>query len=175
MRSGEAHDPPSASRSREGAAPEAEAGARGEKAQLGVSEPAWVGQEDASGCGAATLAMLTGRTYGEARDLIDSLWEKPKDWADGGTNEFDIDRCLYADGFYIQRRYSSWRDNGTAAILSFPDPFAPLHYAMVRQPSHNYHFVVMLADGRVLDPMREGFHALSDWPEVAQVVGLVKP
>jgi hypothetical protein len=135
----------------------------------------WVRQEDAGGCGPATLAMLTGRTYREARDLIDALWENPKDWSgNGGGNEFDLDRCLYADGFYIQRRYSSWRDNGTAARLAFPDPFAPLHYAMVRQPSNNYHFVVMLADGRVLDPMREGYFALTDWPDVVQVVGLVK-
>jgi hypothetical protein len=137
----------------------------------------WVAQEDDAGCGAATLAMLTGRTYREARDLIDSLWPNVKDWtADGnGSNEFDLDRCLYADGFFIQRRYSSWRDNGTSAILPFPDPFAPAHYCMVRQPSNSYHFVVMLADGRVLDPMREGYFALAEWPEVAQVVGVSRP
>lgn len=137
----------------------------------------WVRQEDGAGCGAATLAMLTGRTYHEARDLIDSLWPNVKDWtADGnGSNEFDLDRCLYADGAFIQRRYSSWRDNGTAAILPFPDPFAPLHYCMVRQPSNNYHFVVMLADGSVLDPMREGTFTLDEWPEVAQVVGVSPP
>lgn len=121
--------------------------------------------------------MLTGRTYREARDLIDALWEKPKDWsANGdGSNEFDLDRCLYADGFYIQRRYSSWRDNGTAALLAFPEPFAPLHYCMVRQSSNNYHFVVMLRDGVVLDPMRAGEFVLADWAEVAQVVGLTRP
>lgn len=132
-------------------------------------------QEDANGCGPATLAMLLGTTYREARDLIDAMWDAPKNWETDGCSEFDLDRGLYAHGFFIQRRYSSWRDNGTAAKLDFPVPFAPLHYCMVRQPSNNWHFVVMLEDGRVLDPMREGFFALSDWPEVPQIVGVVKP
>jgi hypothetical protein len=135
----------------------------------------WVRQEDRSGCAPATLAMLTGRTYAEARDLIDALWDEPKDWTDGGGNEMDLDRVLYADGFFIQRRYRAWSERGSRAVLPFPEPFAPLHYCMVRQPSNNYHFVVMLADGAVLDPMREGRFRLRDWPEVTQVVGIAHP
>ena len=57
-----------------------------------------------------------------------------------------------------------------------PDaPFAPVHWAMVQQPSNNHHFVVVLADGTVLDPMQDGRHTLGEWSRVLQVCGLVKP
>jgi hypothetical protein len=139
----------------------------------------WVGQGDAGGCGPATLAMLTGCTYEEAKDTIDSLaWVKhgsdgatrqSVDWSDGGgMSTYHLDRCLYAHGYFKQTHYAAWGHDLT-------QPFAPLHYAMVRQPSNNHHFVAMLADGTVLDPMREGEYRLSDWPEVVQVCGLVTP
>lgn len=134
----------------------------------------WVGQEDAGGCGAATLAMLCDCTYGEAKELVDGLlWQesgtleyRPVNWHEGHPlTTYHLDRVLYMHGYYKQTRYASWgHDLGK--------PFAPVHYAMVVQPSHNYHFVVVLADGSVLDPLREGVYALSDWPVVYQVVGL---
>ncbi len=140
-----------------------------------MSAVRWVRQEDAGGCAPATLAMLTGRTYREARDLIDGMWERgPKDWSEGGCSNYDIDRVLFFDGFFIQRRYATY-SQGTTVLLDFPVTFAPLHYAMVEQPSGNHHFVVVLADGTVLDAMREGEYALSDWSRVLQIVGLVRP
>jgi hypothetical protein len=127
----------------------------------------WVKQEDANGCGPATAAMLLGISYREARDAIDAF-RGPQDWNDGGCIHYDLDRLLYAAGYFKQTRYAAWGHDLTL-------PFAPMHYAMVRQPSNNSHFVAMLADGRVLDPLREGFWSLADWPEVNQVCGWARP
>ena len=138
-----------------------------------------VRQEDAGGCGAATLAMIAGTTYTEAKDEIDTLpWWKfgndeptlgPVDWSDGGgMSSYHLDRCLYAHGFFKQTHYAAWGHDLTV-------PFAPVHWAMVQQPSNNHHFVVVLADGTVLDPMQDGRHTLGEWSRVLQVCGLVKP
>lgn len=142
-------------------------------------EIAWVRQEDAGGCGAATLAMIVGCSYDEAKAQIDGLlWHKhgepeprpePVNWTDGGgISSYHLDRALYAHGFFKQTRYAAWGHDLTV-------PFAPVHYAIVQQPSNNHHFVVMLGDGRVFDPMQEGERSLTEWPKVMQVCGLVRP
>lgn len=56
-----------------------------------------------------------------------------------------------------------------------PPPWSPLHFAQVTQPSNRSHFVAMDDRGRVLDPLREGTFALSDWSKVQNVVGLFNP
>lgn len=38
----------------------------------------------------------------------------------------------------------------------------------------NHHFVVMLADGGVLDPIREGEFRLAEWSKALQVCGLIR-
>lgn len=135
-----------------------------------------MGQNDPAGCGAACLAMIVGCTYVAAREEIDAmLWvhgdepdprPKPVNWLEGGITQYHLDRALYAHGFFKQTRYSSWG-------WDLSVPFAPIHWAIVRQPSNNHHFVVMLEDGDVLDPLRDGRYNLSDW-EVLQVCGLCK-
>lgn len=138
----------------------------------------WIGQEDAGGCGAATLAMIAGITYTEAKEEIDALpWLstgeveaklKPVNWtAGGGMSTYHLDRALYARGFFKQLRYAAWGHDLTR-------PFAPVHYAIVQQPSNNHHFVVMLADGLVLDPFCEGEFRLADWSKALQVCGLIR-
>ena len=135
---------------------------------------AWVAQEDAEGCALATLAMICGQTYAEVKaavtsDTVESgRWHKPdQDWDVEGATFYTLDWYLARQGFFLQRRYASW---------GLPmEPFAPIHYASVEQPSKRSHFVVVLADGAVLDPLRDGRFALSDWPKVNQIVGLVKP
>lgn len=138
----------------------------------------WVRQEDAGGCGPATLAMIVGCTYAEAKQQIDRfLWlrhgeeeakPQPVDWSDGGgMSGYHLDRALYEHGFYKQTRYASWGYDMTV-------PFASVHWAMVVQDSGNHHFVVMLANGDVLDPLREGVYRLSDWSKVNQVCGLAR-
>ena len=131
----------------------------------------WVRQEDAWGCGPATLAMLTGLTYREVRDEIDSqdAHGHDGDWSKHGVSHHTLDRFLISRGFYLQRIYRHMATEWP------PRPWSPHHFAQVEQPSRNTHFVVMEADGGVLDPMREGRFSLTDWPDLLNVVGLVRP
>lgn len=131
----------------------------------------WVRQEDAEGCGLATLAMLTGKSYGEVKADIDAQdgHGHNGDWAARGVTRVSLDRYLITHGYYLQRRYAHFYEPGDWP----PEPWAPVHFASVKQPSGNSHFVVMDTAGRVLDPMREGEYRLTDWPEVQNVVGLL--
>lgn len=130
----------------------------------------WVRQEHANGCGLAALAMLLGYSYAEALALVTEHvpdHSRVEDWDASGTSHYLIDFMLAKSGGYVQRRYPVW---------DWPmEPFAPAHYASVRQPSGKSHFVVVRDDGSVLDPMREGVHRLGDWSEVNQITGVVWP
>lgn len=137
----------------------------------------WVRQEDPGGCGAATLAIILGCTYQQAKEQIDAqLWDsgggegparKPPNWQEGGITQYHLDRALYEHGYFKQTRYTSWGYDITK-------PFAPVHWVIVRQPSNNHHFVVMQGDGSVLDPLHEQPRRLTDYPEVFQVCGLIQ-
>jgi hypothetical protein len=133
-----------------------------EKAVVG-----WVGQEDAEGCALAVIAMLIGETYGFAKSYVDSWSDEPHDWGKNGTSHYTIDRALTLNGYWIQRRYQNW-----GCPL---EPFAAAHYASVRQPSNNSHFVFVDAKGDVLDPLREGVYRLHQYAGVNQLVGVMKP
>lgn len=131
----------------------------------------WVSQADAEGCGLATLAMIVGKSYAEVKTEVDAgdptAGGKPRDWTTNGCTHYSLDRYLAMHGYFIQRRYESW---------GLPlEPFAPIHYASVQQPSNRGHFVCVLANGDVLDPMREGVYKLSDWQKVNQLVGIAEP
>lgn len=155
-----------------------------------LPHPRWVRQVDAGGCALATFAMIAGITYGEAKRIAadDPTTERARDWSDGGgTSHITLDWLLGLAGFYGRSEYVAWHktrmvpEDGRSGYYVAkqghvwpPKPFAPIHYAQVEQPSRNSHFVVVLADGGVLDPLREGCFALTDWPEVNHVVGLVK-
>ena len=133
--------------------------------------PSRVSQEDAQGCGLAVLAMITGRTYAEVKAEVES-WEHdpmqgPKDWSQTGVTHYTLDRFLAGQGYFVQRRFDGWPELPK-------EPFAPIHYASVQQPSNRGHFVVVLENGDVLDPLREGTFRLADWEKVNQLVGCVK-
>lgn len=137
----------------------------------GGTQMRWVRQEHASGCGPACLAMVLDVSYGEACALIEAspAHGKGRDWVSGGTNHFALDHILQQHGFWRQRTYRAWEPEGNWP----PEPWAPVHLCQIEQPSGNAHFVVMLADGTVLDPMRDGPpHGLGVYPDVLNVVGL---
>lgn len=133
-------------------------------------EIGWVRQDHTEGCGVATLAMLLGRTYADVLAEIAEHapeWEANKDRDTSGTTNYTLDWVLARAGAFVQCRYPVW---------GWPmEPFAPLHYASVEQPSGRSHFVVVLEDGRVLDPFREGVYALTDWPTIQNLTGVVWP
>lgn len=128
-----------------------------------------VAQDDSEGCAVAVIATLTGRTYADVREQIDrEPWHGHNgDWTADGVSHITVDRLLIAHGYYLQRVYDNM-------VREWPPvPWAQIHFAQVVQPSGRNHFVVMLRDGTVLDPMREGEYRLDDWTKVNNVVGLV--
>lgn len=151
------------------------------------AEIRWVPQADAKGCGAAVIAMLTNRAYGDVCRQIDSEighGRSTTDWNAHGITEVTIDRYLWDAGYFMQERrqgqYAPDTLNEHVVIGGPPiaggwppPPWADLHYAKVKQASNNYHFVVMLRDGTVLDPMTSERKRLTDWPDVLLVVGLI--
>lgn len=119
------------------------------------------------------MAMLLDIPYEESCATLSGLGSNRHggDWDVDAVSHIDVDRVLAERGWFHQRRYKAW-----AADSAWPpEPFAPIHYACVTQPSNNYHLVVMLEDGTVLDPMREGEFTLADWSEVSNVCGLLPP
>jgi hypothetical protein len=129
----------------------------------------WVRQEDAQGCGLAVLAMICGHGYAEVKATVDGWgWTTNQDWNKEGCTFHTLDRYLAVDGWFLQRRYDAWDELPK-------EPFAPIHYASVEQPSSRNHFVVVLGNGDVLDPLQEGTFRLAGWANVNQLVGLVAP
>lgn len=119
-------------------------------------------QEDANGCTIACLAMLTGKTYRDARAAY---------WGESGhPTPLEIQRFLMNDGWFVRTVYSS-DDFGQWP----PPPFAQAHFAQVTQPSGVGHAVVVREDGVVLDPLLDGGARLSDWAVVNHVIGLWRP
>lgn len=151
------------------------------------SEIRWVRQEHARGCGLASLAMITGESYEAIRREMDALPSSGHDgdWDAHGTSHMDVDRVLIAHGFWIQRVFIGWHRRRVSdepvryellpGAVWPPEPWADLHHCEVEQPSRAGHSVVMDGQGRVFDPLREGVFSLSDWPNVNNVAGLVRP
>ena len=147
-----------------------------------------VRQEQPEGCGLACLAMVTGATYEQVRAAMRTrryVWlNGERVPGDSGIHNNVLDHYLARHGFWLQRRYRSHvvapprpgaaRRHRWTNIRAWPcAPWAPVHIAEVKQPSGNGHYVVMRADGGVLDPLRDGVHDLREWSVVNNIVGLI--
>lgn len=131
-------------------------------------------QEHDYGCGLASLAMITGQTYEEVRLWLLDHWpggqgdHVPEEWlVKRGIHSGIAEYFLGAHGYVWRTVYSGWAQKPWP-----PEPFAPVHLAMVRQPSGNSHYVVMRSDGVVLDPMTDEPRSLADWEKVDNVQGI---
>lgn len=138
-------------------------------------QPILVRQEHDWGCGVAALAMVTGQTYDEVRTWILDHWVHavlgcdPADWlTKHGVTQYVLDWYLGEHGYVWRRLYRAWVADDSWP----PKPFAPVHIAQVVQPSGNAHFVVLMADGLVLDPMSVNPRSLTDWETVNHVQGV---
>lgn len=132
----------------------------------------WVGQTHVNGCGPACVAMIIDVSYDDACALIEAspTHSRGRDWDTGGTNHMAVDHVLQNHGFWRQRTYRAWQPETWP-----PEPWAPVHLCQVEQPSGNSHFVVMTADGTVLDPMHDGPpHGLGVYPDVLNIAGLIR-
>ena len=122
-----------------------------------------VRQLDDDGCIVASLAMVTGCTY------LDIKHEIPEFEQREGLNFRHVDDFLHRHGYAWQTIFAHMPPGNTKRDPWPPAPWADVHLAEVEMPSGNYHSVVMLADGRVLDPLTEAPRRLSDYPKVASV------
>lgn len=121
---------------------------------------AWVKQEEAHGCGIAALAMITGQSYSAVRDWF--VRHMPgHDFAASGISYYPIDDFLVEHGFAVARRNAGFCNKLRETDWP-PAPWAEVHLCQVSNPG-GAHYVVMLADGTVLDPLNESQRQLSDW------------
>lgn len=120
-----------------------------------------VAQRGDSDCGVATFAMLTDRSYDEALAVIGHEADVP---------DHTIRVWLQRDGWFIRDIDHRSESSGVWP----PRPFAERHFAIVTQPSGNGHYVVMEADGTVLDPLTVEPRRLDEWEVCSNVCGMVR-
>jgi hypothetical protein len=119
--------------------------------------------------------MILGVSYEEACEelALSPAHGSGRDWENDGTNHLALDHVLQRHGYWRQRLYKAWADADGFAWP--PEPFAPVHVCQVGQPSGNAHFVVMLEDGTVLDPLLDGPpHGLGVYQELLNIAGYLK-
>jgi hypothetical protein len=128
-----------------------------------------VQQEQRCGCTVAAVAMVVGKTY---RDV---LAYTTRDFDNDGAQLEDWFDYLFDHGFCFHRVYRVTHLQGTNKPREVwpPLPFAPLHLCSVMADKGS-HAVVMLDDGSVLDPAREGRYTLSGYAATSLVLGLFR-
>ena len=138
----------------------------------------WVAQEHDRGCGFAALAMLVGKTYAQVVEeltkplLPDGFTYIP---SAGSPIWQHMDRYLVDHGFAIARRYAEPLIAGD--IYPWPPaPWVALHLCNVKvsEAAPCNHWVVMLADGAVLDPLTPEPRRLTDYWRVNNVAAVVE-
>jgi hypothetical protein len=132
----------------------------------------WVGQRGEADGGIAAIAMALGQTYPAVRALFPdlgptSLWRS------------ELSRAACAALLKLYRCMITWQsaprqgaEPGEFGGEEWPPaPFGPIHLALVRRrkESPRAHWVVLLADGTVLDPFTTETMALHSYYRVYHV------
>jgi hypothetical protein len=120
--------------------------------------PALVLQDEPKGCGVACLAMLTGLSYREARDLFGRRYRP-----ETGMSRVTLDAAL------ARFRLAVCRAPGASLL-------GAVHVAEVihrDQAPRTHHFVVVLADGTVLDPLRAHPTTLASYRRVRCMAAVI--
>jgi hypothetical protein len=127
-------------------------------------------QPERSGCAIAAAATVAGKSYAEVRQMM--LLER--DFNAEGADTFELQSLLDQLGFAYQIRYATVARLGHIPRDPWPcAPWAPLHICTVKNLSDTgYHFVVLLPDGRVLDPWWGVVQGLHRYPRVTEMMGL---
>jgi hypothetical protein len=129
----------------------------------------WVQQEDSHGCGIAALAMLIGATYQDVKvDVLPAFDEH-------GISHFECDTYLAEHGYAVARKYLTITHARQERSVWPPEPFGDVHLCQVtvRGAIGTAHFVVLLGNGTVLDPLTPEPRRLSDYAYVHNVAAVV--
>ena len=133
----------------------------------------YVAQLDGYGCAVASLAMIAGWSYAEMKAWLATRGLTAKRM-EGGLHEGIWTEALNQLGFVYERRYAHDSLAGATRMPWPSAPFAPIHLCCVEVPSGESHAIVMLDDGRVLDPWDRSRDSLAhpDYRKVNQIVGV---
>jgi hypothetical protein len=136
--------------------------------------PNWIKfvfQDDDLGCMVACLAMILGKTYFECKQYF----SPQHDFVTEGTY---LDYCLEVllqEGYAWQARWQHSARRRTQNTPWPPAPWADLHWVMVANLRNGgQHGVIMLRDGRVLDPCWGVIQGLHRYPAVYETVAIYK-
>lgn len=136
-------------------------------------EPQLILQKHPFGCGHAALAMLTGKGYEEIVAEFPGV-----DPTLRGLKVTEIDIYAAINGMAVLRLFSESRNSiGEKTTTPWPPaPFAQVHLCLVdvTENSPCAHWVVMLADGAVLDPTTTERKSLFDYHRIMNVAGIYK-
>jgi hypothetical protein len=132
----------------------------------------FVWQPDVAGCGVAVIAMVAGLTYSQARQY------------------FTLERDFNAHGMYLNEIHEALNVLGFSYQIFDPNesrigytprtpwPIAAVSDLAIAQVKNlrdaAWHFVVVLRDGRALDPAFGVIQGLYRYPEVTQIIALFK-
>lgn len=120
--------------------------------------PSWVRQEHAWGCGPACLSMLTGVPYAEV------LTGFREDFAISGIDYMQADSWLADRGYATGRKWRFGADRKERSQWP-PEPWAGVHLCEIQAsgPTSGGHFVLLLRDGTVMDPLDPEPKRLADY------------
>lgn len=132
----------------------------------------WVAQEDANGCGIACLAMLVGKTYQQVASEVASVKAM-------GLSQWPLDSYLAEQGYAVARRYPSLvhlneiNKPGVMRDVWPLTPWADVHLCGVTLPQ-GHHWVVLLRDGRVLDPAGWPPRSWAEYENVSSMAAIIR-
>lgn len=133
--------------------------------------PTLVRQEDAWGCMIAAIAMVLGRSYTETKALLHP-WFFTREQEFRGIGQTEMDSLLTEHGFAVARRFEHYHPACCHRTAWPPQPWGEIHIAEVATSMS--HAVVMLADGRVLDPALGARASLSEYSRVFSVTAITR-
>jgi hypothetical protein len=122
----------------------------------------------ANSCVIASLAMVTGESFAQVRKGLLEFWQDEGQFQGIGDDVFD--EYLAQRGYAMQYQRHEYNPRFLLRDQWPPAPFAPVHVCDVFDQGK--HAVVMLADGRVLDPSDRKRRALTEYHRVFGVCGI---
>lgn len=128
-------------------------------------------QPENAGCMLAAVATITGKTYAEIRHLV----TMGHDFSTEGTHGAVTDEIFAHLGYAVQERFR-YDPRLEAQRPRWPlAPWADVHLCQVQNlPDTGMHAVVLLRDGRVLDPWWGVVHGLHRYPRVSSMTAVYK-
>jgi hypothetical protein len=123
-------------------------------------------------CGIACLSIITGNDYDQ---IID--WFRPVDFGKNGISHHGMDAYLVEHGYSIGRKFKYFGVFEKPPREKWPcEPFAEIHLCEVKvyENAPINHFVVMLRDGTVLDPLSDETKSLKYYHKIHNIAGIYK-